>query len=408
MVLLFLRISSKSLPNKLEPISPSETSKTIEVDILGNVLSLDINVIAIVPREPAAGNEPPVIESGINHVTGNATGSFLAVIADPEEIIDRDYKVFFVDDSTLEHLTTEFTIIDQASGEILLTGSSDLFISSELEKQLIDGLKFNFENDEVADIKSVELDGRSNLNVNINDFAQLRVPIDFEIRFFDEIADTSYAQFANFRIPVNFQVWNITENVKMEFQFTESGSGQENMISPGDVLTLIAKRQGFNISTTWRLVFSITTGLDLILPEGGDILLVTTYKPFSSEDVYEFSTVGWNATNEQDENLLDNVFVVPDPYVGVNSLERKRSSSLSGRGERRVDFVNLPRQCTIRIYTVSGKFVEVLDHNASQDNGREPWDLTSTDGLEVAYGVYFFHIDAPGIGQKVGRFAIIK
>ncbi|MFB3056401.1 MAG: hypothetical protein ACE1ZQ_04460, partial [Ignavibacteriaceae bacterium] len=61
-----------------------------------------------------------------------------------------------------------------------------------------------------------------------------------------------------------------------------------------------------------------------------------------------------------------------------------------------------------RIYTVSGKFVEVIDHNDSQDNGREPWDLTSTDGLEVAYGVYFFHIDAPGIGQKVGRFAIIK
>ena len=394
--------------DNLEPISPSETSKTIEVDILGNVLSLDINVTAIVPREPAAGNQPPVIESGIEHVTGNATGSFLAVIADPEEVIDRDYKVFFVDDSTLEHLTTEFSIIDQATGEIILTGSPDLFGSSELEKLVIDGLKFNFENDEVTEIKSVEWTGKSNLNVNINDFAQLRVPIDFEIRFFDEIADTSYAQFANFRIPVNFQVWDITENVKMEFQFTESDTSHENMISPGDVLTLIAKRQGFNISTTWRLEFSITTGLDLILPEGGDILLVTTYKPFSSEDVYEFSTVGWNAADEQDENLLDNVFVVPDPYVGVNSLERKRSSSLSGRGERRVDFVNLPRQCTIRIYTVSGKFVEVIDHNASQDNGREPWDLTSTDGLEVAYGIYFFHIDAPGIGEKVGRFAIIK
>ncbi|MEE9118660.1 MAG: hypothetical protein V3U02_08725, partial [Calditrichia bacterium] len=392
----------------LGPISPTETSKRIEVDILGNVLSLDINVAAIVPREPAAGNQPPVIESGIKHVTGNATGSFLALIADPGEVIDRGYKVFFVDDSTLEHLTTEFTIIDQATGEILLTGSSDLFGSSELEKQVVDGLKFSFDNDDVAEIKSVELTGGSNLNVDINDSPQLRVPIDFEIRFFDEIADTSYAQFANFRIPVNFQIWNIIENVKMEFQFAESDTGQENMISPGDVLTLIAKRQGFNISTTWRLEFSITTGLDIILPEGGDILLVQTYKPFSSEDVYEFSTVGWNTTKEQEEGLLDNVFVVPDPYAGVNSLERKQSSALSGRGERRVDFVNLPRQCTIRIYTVSGKFVKVIDHNASQDNGREPWDLTSTDGLEVAYGVYFFHIDAPGIGQKVGRFAIIK
>ena len=394
--------------DNLEPISPTETGKTIEVDILGNVLKLDINVTAIVPREPAAGNQPPVIESGIHHVSGNATGSFLAVIADPEQVIDRSYKVAFVDDSTLEHLTTEFSIIDETTGEIILAGSSDLFGSSELEKQVIDGLKFSFDNDEIADIKSVEWTGRSNLNVDINDSPQLSVPIDFEIRIFDEIADTSYAQFANFRIPVNFQVWNITENVKMEFQFIESDTSHENMISPGDVLTLIAKRQGFNISTTWRLEFSVTTGLDPILPEGGDILLVTTYKPFSSEDVYEFSTVGWSTSKEQNESLLDDVFVVPDPYVGVNSLERKQSSALSGRGERRVDFVNLPMQCTIRIYTSSGKFVEVLDHNSSQDNGREPWDLTSTDGLEVAYGIYFFHIDAPGIGQKVGRFAIIK
>jgi len=392
----------------LEPISPSETSKRIEVDILGDVISLDINVAAIVPREPAAGNQPPVIESGIKHVTGNATGSFLAVISDPEEVVDRDYRVFFVDDSTLEHLTTEFTILDQATGEIILTGSSDLFGSSELEKLLVDGLKFSFDNDDVPEIRSVDLTGRSNLIVDINDSPQLRVPIDFEIRFFDVIADTSYSQFPSFRIPVNFQIWNIIDNVKMEFQFIESGTDHENMISPGDIVTLIAKRQGFNVSTTWRLEFSITAGQNLILPEGGDVLLVQTYKPFSSEDVYEFSTAGWNNTEELSESLLDNVFVVPDPYVGVNSLERKQSSALSGRGERRIDFVNLPRQCTIRIYSISGKFIEVIYHDATQDDGREPWDLTSTDGLEVAYGVYFFHIDAPGIGQKVGRFAIIK
>ncbi|MCH8940912.1 MAG: hypothetical protein IIA48_00510 [Bacteroidetes bacterium] len=392
----------------LEPISPSESSKRIEVDILGNVISLDINVAVIVPREPAAGNQPPVIESAIKHLTGNATGSLLVVIADPEKVKDRDYKIFFVDDSTLEHLTKEFTILDKATGEILLTGSSNLFGSSILEKQVVEGLKFSFDNDELPEINSMEWTGKSNFNVDINDSPQLRVPINFEIRFFDEIVDTSYAQLVRFRIPVNFQVWNITENVKMEFLFVESGTGQENMITPGDVLTLIAKRQGFNVSTTWRLEFGITKGLAPILPEGGDILLVQTYKPFSSEDVYEFSSVGWRSAKEQNESLLDNVFVVPDPYVGVNSLEFKLSSALSGRGERRVDFVNLPRQCTIRIYTVSGKFVRLIEHNAGQDNGRESWNLTSTDGLEVSYGVYFFHIDAPGIGQKVGRFAIIK
>ena len=100
--------------------------------------------------------------------------------------------------------------------------------------------------------------------------------------------------------------------------------------------------------------------------------------------------------------------MVPDPYVALSVLEPKQSTALTGRGERRVDFVNLPIQCTIRIYSVSGKLVKIIEHEGFRDNGREAWDLTSRDGLEVAYGVYFFHIDAPGIGQKLGKFAIIK
>ena len=26
----------------------------------------------------------------------------------------------------------------------------------------------------------------------------------------------------------------------------------------------------------------------------------------------------------------------------------------------------------------------------------------------VAYGIYLYHVDAPGVGQHVGRFAVIK
>jgi hypothetical protein len=28
--------------------------------------------------------------------------------------------------------------------------------------------------------------------------------------------------------------------------------------------------------------------------------------------------------------------------------------------------------------------------------------------MDIAYGVYIFHVDAPGIGEKIDRFAIIK
>ena len=391
----------------LEPISPSESSKRIEVDILGNVLSLERNVAVVVPREPAAGHQAPEFEAAVQHVIGDATGSFVPVIADPDEVTNRTYEVIFEDDSTLSHLTTEFTVFDRMTGETLLSGDADQFGSSELEIRLVDGLKFDFQNDETPEISTVEWSGKSNLTIETSE-PQVRTPIDFEIRFFDDIADTSYSPISRFEIPVKFQVWNLADNVKMEFQFVESDSGKDSTISVGDVLTLIAERRGRNVTLTWKLEFDVTTGLEPVLPVAGDKLLVRTLKPFSSQDIFEFSTTGWQAPVEETENVLDNIYVVPDPYVAVNSLERKQSAALSGRGQRRVDFVNLPLKCTITIFTVSGHLVTVIEHEGFQDNGRESWDLTTKDGLEIAYGTYFFHVEAPGIGEKLGKFAIIK
>ena len=36
------------------------------------------------------------------------------------------------------------------------------------------------------------------------------------------------------------------------------------------------------------------------------------------------------------------------------------------------------------------------------------WDLRSKDNLEVAPGLYIFHVDAGDLGEHVGKFAIIK
>ena len=81
---------------------------------------------------------------------------------------------------------------------------------------------------------------------------------------------------------MKFQVWNLTDNVQMEFLFVESESGQDSTISVGDALTVIAERRGRNVTTTWKLDFDVTTGLEPVLPNAGDKLLIKTLKPFSS------------------------------------------------------------------------------------------------------------------------------
>ncbi|KAA3662368.1 MAG: hypothetical protein DWQ10_02560, partial [Calditrichaeota bacterium] len=109
---------------------------------------------------------------------------------------------------------------------------------------------------------------------------------------------------------------------------------------------------------------------------------------------------------EEAKKDLREIFVVPDPYVVTNSFET--IYELGGTTQRRVDFVNLPPKCTIHIFTASGKKVRTLEHESTVDYGRKSWDLTSDDGPEVAFGIYFFVVDAPDIGSKRGKFALIK
>ena len=57
---------------------------------------------------------------------------------------------------------------------------------------------------------------------------------------------------------------------------------------------------------------------------------------------------------------------------------------------------------------MSGYLVETIEHDSGFEDGSESWDLLSKDGLEIAYGVYLYHINAEGIGETTGKFAVIK
>ena len=52
--------------------------------------------------------------------------------------------------------------------------------------------------------------------------------------------------------------------------------------------------------------------------------------------------------------------------------------------------------------------MDVVEHNSTIDDGQKEWNMLSKDGQEIAYGVYVYHVQAPGVGEKVGKFAVIK
>ena len=98
---------------------------------------------------------------------------------------------------------------------------------------------------------------------------------------------------------------------------------------------------------------------------------------------------------------------MPNPYVASAQWELKNPYN-SGRGPRSLHFTHLPSKCTIRIFTVNGELVIELQHDSPFSDGTADWNMLSKDNLSISYGVYVFQVDAPGVGSKIGKFAVIK
>ncbi|MCK4548336.1 MAG: hypothetical protein KAW17_12945 [Candidatus Eisenbacteria sp.] len=97
---------------------------------------------------------------------------------------------------------------------------------------------------------------------------------------------------------------------------------------------------------------------------------------------------------------LSRITVAPNPYVGSADWELVDY-------EGKILFSNLPEQCTLRIYNLAGDLVYSVEHN-DPAIGTESWNLLTYDRQSVASGLYLYSVTAPGLGQKVGKFAIIN
>ena len=97
---------------------------------------------------------------------------------------------------------------------------------------------------------------------------------------------------------------------------------------------------------------------------------------------------------------LDKVMVVPNPYR-VNS-GFKESEHL-----RQIRFTNLPSQCTIKIFSLTGEAVSTIEHD-NEESGNAWWDMRTINNQEIAPGLYIFHVEAPQNDPYIGKFAVIR
>jgi hypothetical protein len=89
---------------------------------------------------------------------------------------------------------------------------------------------------------------------------------------------------------------------------------------------------------------------------------------------YMVDTVGGGP--EKGSVDLTQIRVVPNPYLATSAFEL-------GPTQRQIHFINLPPECTIRIYTISGNLVNSLEHTPDE-GGTEVYDLRTRFNLTLA------------------------
>ena len=391
--------------DQLSISAPSESEKNIETNLVGEVVSMGRNCAAIVPNAPSAD----YVSGGIGDVkfTGLATGTVNINVVNPDELKnDKTYHMTF-SDTTVSKITKSIKIENITDNIVVY--ESDNYDEDYLRVRSIEGFHFDLKNDSFPSPKDYGWEW-SNGQESVDAYVELdnapravAIPEDFEIRVLEFGADTSYNPLVFLQSPVNFQVWNTTLNEKFKFSLIERVN-IDSVLNGGDEILILFDVQGFSYKSCWKIT------MDSILtaePNPGDIFKLVIAKPFGQSDTYEFKSKSTLASNEVAKLNMNDIYVVPDPYVVTASWEKPLYYS-SGRGERRIDFVNLPSVCTIKIFSMSGKHIKTINRQSNVQNGAESWDLITEDGLTVAFGVYIYHVNAPNIGTKTGKFSLIK
>ncbi len=295
-------------------------------------------------------------------------------------------------------------------------------LKAEDSNPVFDGVALQIEDHPVLAYDSVRsrwIEGKSNYNfiaklTSIGTRKRLW-PADYEIRFSSQNIDTALVQSGGLiRVPVRYAVVDVTTGSPRRIQtfLAENSATRDLQWSTGEEIVLFKPgATGLPTdTTTWGVVITkpADTSITPRIPGDGDILLIATRRPFDASDTFTLKTEGASVDNTLASSRMDNIYVVPNPYVGLSDIEPTNRLPGATRGERRIYFEHLPSRCTIRIFTINGDVVQTIEHESGMESGREYWNLLNRDGFGVAYGVYIAHIDAPGIGEKILKFALIK
>ncbi len=447
-------------------IAPSENNIVIELDESEEIrrledgsLAIGPNVAVVTPRQEAAGYVPPSIDQNEEqHILGSGTVQ-PEILARNSLKIDHTYKVKFLIDTlydvpyydyAIRYTTNGLRVYDVTAGNVLVYEETPqkyaynnlvyhdtldywtLRTGKTISTDIFDGLRLNITQEvEMARYDAQNsgwLNGNAPLIINPAPEEYLYMPWDYEIVFTDnDSAYVSKVRSQHIRDEQNKRInrTNLIFNQNFSFyvlnkSFMDS-SGQylimdmvvedrnnnrkfdlADRILVGDI-----NSRGNWAATAFSFEFATSDSADL--PKPDDVFRVLHKRPFWITDSLSFTV---RPEGELDKTILkstmDQIKVVPNPYIATNAMEPAVANPFLNQ-RRRIMFTHIPAQCVIKIFTVSGVLVDEIEVQNEPSNGIVHWDLKSREGLDVAAGMYIYHVKSLKTGdEKIGKFAIIK
>ncbi len=420
-----------------ESIDPQENSFNISVNQAGRLTGFSQNAAAVTPRSTPVGFVEGGANEDLSRVTeGIGSGSIsVRVIQEEQANFEGVYRISFFSELISEnsdlYQTSAYEVVNIVNGETLIAPSplvestpptsgfiievDNVDCPSPIGCQ-IDLLRTGYlvnegTQNEIYDVDPRSLDGYSTnwiASVDRDTTSAFRAsPDDYKLIWVspDDSLYRSPRFFGYLREEVPIFVINTTKNIPAELFMLDKNDNRT--FDAGDE-AIIAERPGGRGG--WRFRYRIKFDADgsrtSTPPTSGNSFHISSKKPFATGDFFQFTLRSSFIDSEQARNELDQIAVVPNPYVGTSSFEPR--SQIEGRGERRVQFINLPPQCTIRIFNIRGELIRTLDHDSVTNDGSQWWDLRTEEQQDIAFGVYVFHVEALGIGEHVGKFALVK
>jgi hypothetical protein len=395
---------------------PSENAIAVSRTPRGGTI-LPKNVVLVRPEPKVPGYVTAQLGTA-EHIRGRGTGSVDLELVNAN-LVPEDHvlKVSFLAQAPESIRAISYTMTDSTNGEVLATGrgfqgedtgpvgDGILPIVRSIPGMGVDSAGTGFTPESSTDVK---------LRASLLSFpsADTRRPgyLDsLSVVFDDAVMDTSLGVSHYDALPAKFRVFRHGPDgkVQMNFRFRELRNRENAMLDqPGEYIDVFTYRPDHPNApdATWRVQVD-SAGAD---PPGlEDVFNIRPLLPLTAEDVFVFTTRAQKVepAGAQAKGSWE-VYVVPNPYLGSAEFEPERFA-ISGRGERRVEFRGMPAGSTVRVYTVRGDLVQTLTQGGS-DDASVPWNLRTKDNLDVAPGLYIFHVDAGARGTKIGKFAIVK